>query len=110
MLHHGTLLFSASIDMLRNSIRTDKSCYTTRAVESNPSSVMNLNEKLNRFSDINEFREEMMHHFSVNMPDIEVSALSQQDTEEAISLAETGTGAGNGILLMVLNMFLRILF
>ena len=46
VLHHGTLLFSSSIDMLRNSIRTDKSCYTTRAVGSNPSSVMNLSEKL----------------------------------------------------------------
>ena len=88
VLHHGTLLFSASIDMLRNSIRTDKSFYTTRAVESNPSSVMNLSEKLKTLRNINEFREEMLHHFSVNMPDIEFSAISQQDTEDAVSLAE----------------------
>ena len=31
----------------------------------------------------------MMHHFSVNMTDLEVSVSSQQDTDEAISLAET---------------------
>jgi lipoate-protein ligase A len=88
VLHHGTLLFSSSIDMLRNAIRADKSCYTTRAVESNPSSVMNLNERLVRFSNINEFREEMIHHLTTNMKDIEVSSLSQQDGEDAISLAE----------------------
>jgi lipoate-protein ligase A len=88
VLHHGTLLFSASIDMLRNSIRTDKSFYITRAVGSNPSSIMNLSEKLKTLRNITEFREEMLHHFSVNMPDIEVSAISQQDTEDAVSLAE----------------------
>jgi lipoate-protein ligase A len=88
VLHHGTLLFSSSIEMLRNAIRADKSCYTTRAVESNPSSVMNLNERLIRFSNIDEFREEMIHHLSANMADIEVSTLSQQDADDAISLAE----------------------
>jgi lipoate-protein ligase A len=89
VLHHGTLLFSASIDMLRNSIRTDKSCYTTRAVASNPSSVMNLSERLIRLSNINDFRDEMVHHFSLNMPDLIVSALSQNDTADAQSLAGT---------------------
>ena len=48
VLHHGTLLFSSSIHMLKNSIRSDKSCYTTRAVDSNPASVMNLNEKIDK--------------------------------------------------------------
>jgi lipoate-protein ligase A len=89
VLHHGTLLFDASIDMLRNSIRADKSCYTTRAVGSNPSSVMNLGEKLNTFSNINDFREEMMHYISVNMADIVVSYPSPQDSADALSLAET---------------------
>src|SRR5450759_4199757 len=34
VLHHGTLLFSTSLDMLRNALRKDSSHYTTRAVES----------------------------------------------------------------------------
>ena len=89
VLHHGTLLFNASIDLLRNSIRADKSCYTTRAVVSNPSSVMNLGEKLNTFSNINDFRDELMHYISVNMADIVVSSPSPQDTADALSLAET---------------------
>jgi lipoate---protein ligase len=89
VLHHGTLLFSSSIDMLRNSIRADKSCYTTRAVDSNPSSVMNLNEKLKGFIDVHDFRKEMMHYFSGSMTDLEFSEISPLDEEEAISLAET---------------------
>ena len=38
VLHHGTLLYSTSLEMLRNSLRKDTSCYNTRAVASNPSS------------------------------------------------------------------------
>jgi len=89
VLHHGTLLFSTSLGILRNSIRKDKSCYSTRAVDSNPSSVMNLKEKLTIFHDIYEFREEMVHYFLKNMPDVEAYKLSGQETEEALSLAET---------------------
>jgi lipoate---protein ligase len=89
VLHHGTLLFNSSIYMLKNSIRKDKSCYSTRAVDSNPSSVMNLNEKLKGFSDIDEFCKAMMHHFSGNISDIEVSDISPLDAEEAMSLTDT---------------------
>jgi lipoate---protein ligase len=88
VLHHGTLLFSSSIDMLRNSIRSDKSCYTTRAVGSNPSSVINLKDKLRVFSDINEFSKELMHYLSEFFPDSDVYNISRQDTEEASALAD----------------------
>jgi len=87
VLHHGTLLFSTSIDMLRNSLRKDTSCYTSRAVESNPSSIMNLNEKLNCFRDIFEFRSEMMNYFLRNLYDTVIYKLSPSETEEAESLA-----------------------
>jgi lipoate-protein ligase A len=89
VLHHGTLLFSASMEMLKNSIRTDKSCYNTRAVDSNPSSVLNLDKRLAGFSDINDFRNEMLHYFTGYMPDLVVSSIPDRDSEEAISLAET---------------------
>jgi lipoate---protein ligase len=89
VLHHGTLLFSSSINMLKSSIRSDKSCYTTRAVDSNPAPVINLNEKTNKFKDIRSFRKEMINYLSGNMTDLEVWGLTQQDTEEAIALAET---------------------
>jgi len=88
VLHHGTLLFNSSIDILRNSIRQDKSCYTTRAVGSNPSPVMNLKDKLSGFSDINEFIREMVHYFSASIPGFEIYNLSTVDAEEASALAD----------------------
>ena len=42
-----------------------------RAVDSNPASVMNLNEKLKIFRDIREFSKEMMHYFSETISDLE---------------------------------------
>src|SRR5450759_2065761 len=89
VLHHGTLLFNTSLDMLRNSLRKDTSCYITRAVESNHSSVMNLHEKLNSFRDIYEFRSEMMNYFLQNMANAVIYKLSPSETEEAESLAAT---------------------
>ncbi|MEI8225591.1 MAG: lipoate--protein ligase [Bacteroidota bacterium] len=89
VLHHGTLLFSTSLDLLRNSLRKDTSCYTSKAVESNPSSVMNLNEKLNRFRDIYEFRSEMMNYFLKNLSNAVIYKLSSSETDEAESLAAT---------------------
>jgi lipoate-protein ligase A len=89
VLHHGTLLFCTSLYVLGNSLRKDTSCYTSRAVESNPSSVMNLNEKLNNFRDIYEFRSEMMNYFLKNMSNAAIYKLSPSEIEEAESLAAT---------------------
>jgi lipoate-protein ligase A len=88
VLHHGTILFGASLNILKNSIRHDKSCYTSRAVESNPSSVMNLNEKLTRFGDIYEFRSEMMRYFLNSIPGSVIYKLTPEETSEADILAE----------------------
>ena len=89
ILHHGTLLFSSSLRMLQNCIRKDKSCYSTRAVDSNTSSVMNLNEILRIFPDIYEFRKEMLYYFLKKIKDTGIYELSGKETDEALSLAET---------------------
>ena len=89
VLHHGTLLFNSSLDMLRNSIRKDTSCYTSRAVISNPASVMNLNEKLNTFKDIDEFRLGMMDYFKTNLSDFVPYELTQTEIVQAESLADS---------------------
>jgi lipoate-protein ligase A len=87
VLHHGTLLFNTALDVLKNVLRKDTSCYTSRAVESTPSSVINLKEKLNGFRDIYEFRSGMMNYFLKNLPDMVTYKLSQSETEDAESLA-----------------------
>jgi lipoate-protein ligase A len=87
VLHHGTLLFSTSLEMLGNSLRKDASCYSTRAVASNPSSVLNLNEKLTRFNDINEFRTEMINYFLKKLPHVVPYNLIQTEKNEAEAIA-----------------------
>ena len=89
VLHHGTLLFSTSMEMLRNSLRKDTSCYTSRAVESNPSSVINLKEKLTDLQNIKEFRSEMANYFLKNFSDIVPYKLSLSEKEEAKSIADS---------------------
>jgi lipoate-protein ligase A len=89
VLHHGTILFNTSLELLENSIRKDKSHYCTRAVDSNPSAVMNLKEKLRRFSDISEFRTAMMDYFLINLTGAKVYNLSALETDDAESLADT---------------------
>jgi lipoate-protein ligase A len=88
VLHHGTLLFSTSLEMLRNCIRIDKSCYNSRAVLSNPASVMNLNEKMG-CKDINEFRSEMMNYFLRNLSETFPYELTQDETLQAQSLMDS---------------------
>jgi lipoate---protein ligase len=87
VLHHGTLLFSTSLDMLRDSLRKDSSCYSSRAIISNPSSVTNVSGLVTGFNDIFQFRKEMMKYLIVNLPEAEEYSLSEQDIEEAHSLA-----------------------
>ena len=89
VLHHGTLLFNTSLDIMRNSLQKTTFCYSTRAVESNPSSVMNLNDKLSGIIDIYEFRSIMMNYFLYNLPDTHIDKLSSSEKEEAELLAET---------------------
>jgi len=88
VLHHGTLLFNSSLDTLRNSLVKNDSLYATRAVRSNPSSVMNLNEKLKGKRDIDEFKSEMMGFFLQNIPVASIFELSPSEKEEAEELAE----------------------
>jgi len=63
VLHHGTLLFSTLLDELKGSLRKIKSGYSTRAVESNPSPVMNLKEIIRDVNGIIEFRTRMLDFF-----------------------------------------------
>ena len=89
ILHHGTLLFSSSLEILRNSLRKDNSCYSSRAVPSNPSSVTNLNQILKGFKDIYEFRTEMMNYLLKKIPDSESHQLPGFQLEEAALLASS---------------------
>lgn len=87
VLHHGTVLWDASLDLLRNCIRKDTSAYITRAVASRPSSVMNLSRLVNQFHSIEAFREAMVTYFLETIPGIEFYSLSSEESREAVEIA-----------------------
>lgn len=84
VLHHGTLLWNASLDTLRKCIRKDNSGYKTRAVASKPSPVTNLSGKIN-FGTIEEFRMAMASHF-VKKENAVLYSPSAQEKDEAMKL------------------------
>jgi lipoate-protein ligase A len=79
VLHHGTLLFSAGLDLLKKSIRSDYSKYSTRGVGSNPSPVMNLKDKLSSVSGPEELVSGMEEYFLHNLQGAYRYSLSQQE-------------------------------
>ncbi len=89
VLHHGTLLFSTDMYLLGNSLRKETSSYKTRAVESNPSSVTNLDRLLPTVKDIIEFRELMIDFFVRNYPGVTKFQLPDAYKREIELLAES---------------------
>jgi len=81
VLHHGTLLFSTLLDDLRGALRKNRTKYTTRGVESNPSSVMNLKDVLTEVKGIIDFRKRMLDFFLDSKENIAV-ALKENEKEE----------------------------
>jgi lipoate-protein ligase A len=99
VLHHGTLLYDTDLGMLKGSIRNDTSKYSSRAVKSNPSPVMNLNNVLKNVfknvlknvskyvDDFNGFRSGMINWFLNNYKGAEPGFLSVADKQNIESLA-----------------------
>ncbi len=88
IIHHGTLLFSASLGMMKSSLRENTSCYNTRAVESNPSHVANLCGLLPPVMDIYAFRDSMMNYFRSETQGTEELLLSENELNEINKLAD----------------------
>jgi lipoate-protein ligase A len=89
VLHHGTLLFDSSLEDLRNSLKKDQSCYLSKAVKSNPSSVINLKEKIENIKETVQFRSLMMNWFLNSVPGSEPYSLSAEDLSAAEALADS---------------------
>jgi len=85
VLHHGTLLFSTLLDDLRGSLRKERSKYSTKAVESNPSPVMNLRDIARDVNGIVDFRSRMLEFF-VNREGNAVIELNDDEKEEIHTL------------------------
>ena len=89
VLHHGTLLFDASLDDLSQSLKQKTENYSTRAVESNRTSVTNLKSRVKNITNIEGFMTSMMDYFLMNMPDLHTYSLSAEETENIRSFADS---------------------
>lgn len=86
VLHHGTLLYDAQLGFLKSSIRKDTSKYSTRAVNSNPSNVMNLKDLISAVNDMNDLRSQMVIFF-LDENGYKLIDLSPREKEEIESLS-----------------------
>jgi len=85
VLHHGTLLYDTLLEDLRSSINRNRSCYTTRGVDSNPSPVTNFKDLISQVEGMQGLKSAMMEYFLRNDPDAliyhlqpgEVSAINE---------------------------------
>lgn len=89
VLHHGTLLFSAGLDLLKNSIRSDYSGYSTRGVASNPSPVTNLKDRLSNISGPEEMVSRMEEYFLKNLDGADIYHLSQPEISAIGALCDS---------------------
>jgi len=89
VMHHGTLLFGADIDLMRGSLRKDTAKYITRAVKSNPSPVTNLEPILTGVDNVYEFRSLMLDWFLENNPGTSTGYISEKETEKIKLLTDT---------------------
>lgn len=79
VLHHGTLMFDVDINDLKQSIKPKSDNYSTRAVESNRTSVTNLKERLNNINSTDEFLKSMLNYFILNISDLQTYKLTNEE-------------------------------
>jgi len=87
VLHHGTLLFDASLNDLSNTIRKDTSCYSSRSVDSNPSEVTNLRRMLPAMHNITDFREQLIDYLAQESHDMHPYEPDEKHLRDAAELA-----------------------
>lgn len=79
VLHHGTLLFSSSLEDQHNALRVRKGHYEDRAVRSVKSEVTNIRDHLVKKMDIMDFQNHMMDHILKTMNRARISIYNTKD-------------------------------
>jgi lipoate-protein ligase A len=89
VLHHGTLLFNASVQDLNQSLKPKSDNFSTRAVESNRSAVTNLKGKILNIQTTDEFMKSMLDYFIQNFSNLQTYYFSDEEMTSISELAES---------------------
>lgn len=89
VLHHGTLLFSASITDLRESLLMTEGKYISRAVASNRTTVTNLCDMLPGIATAGELKSQLFSFVMAQFKGAEEYMPSESEKEAVRTLAET---------------------
>jgi lipoate-protein ligase A len=88
VLHHGTLLFNASVDNMKQALRPRSDNYSSRGVESNRTSVINLSSKLKDIRTLEILMTLMAEYFKTRITGISPFSISTEETEKIKQLAD----------------------
>ena len=88
-LHHGTLLYNASLDTLRDAIHVPKDQISDNAVKSVRSPVTNIFNYIKEGISIETFRFEILSHVQKSSPENEISEFTQAEKLAIETLAAT---------------------
>jgi lipoate-protein ligase A len=87
VLHHGTLLFSASVDNMKQALRPVTDNYSSRGVESNRTPVVNLSDRLKDIRTMDMLMTSMSGFFSTRTPGISAFSFSPEEIVKVKNLA-----------------------
>jgi len=79
VLHHGTLLFSATMTDLSQALKVNEAKFQDKAVKSVRSRVTNISEHLHQPMDVMQFSERIQEHITEMYPDAQLYDLTDED-------------------------------
>ncbi|MDD3877941.1 MAG: biotin/lipoate A/B protein ligase family protein [Bacteroidales bacterium] len=88
MLHHGTLLFSSNLELLKKAIHGKINSYKSKSVQSNRSTVANIVDLMSNKISIDDFIQNFLSGLIYRMPGIKPYTLTKFDIESINKLAE----------------------
>ncbi len=92
VMHHGTLLYNARLDRLREALKVHWECYSDQAVRSNPSHVTNISEHLEKPGTIDQFKHQLMVFIKNQYPGNVFYTLSNEDIAQIDKLVHEKFG------------------
>jgi lipoate---protein ligase len=89
VLHHGTLLFDASLTDMKKYLKPSSSFYSSRGVPSNRTSVTNLKSMLPGVASMEQFIKLMTGYFLETNSELELISLTESEKKTIFELADS---------------------